>query len=139
MIRKYIKCNYLTVASFNIFSYTNPIVPRDILYSLTVFIYSGKTLTVYNTLNAFRGKATCSIRPNSGTAYIDFQGTYANLNILGVSMGSTSSSTLLVATNKLFTYGGTVRYSRNIAPMYPNDILTGATTLIHPLGIVEEV
>jgi len=118
-----LKCNNLDVSSFREGNATSNLHLDYYTGSLTVRIYDAKTLTVYNSIKGYRGINTYTIRANSGTGTIDYQGTQANMDITNCIFGGTSQS--LVATNKLFSFGGSTSFCKNIAIYNPCDLNNG--------------
>jgi len=112
------KCNHLRISGMREGSYTYTI-NQDYLTGLIAYVrpYNGTTITVYESIECFNNKNTYAIRPNSGTAYIDYQGTPDNMDISGGTFGAVN--TTLIAKHPLVTWMGTANpaYNQNISVM----------------------
>jgi len=116
-------CNKLNVSPFAYFYLPASLTPYERGYSVSLRIYNTYTLTVKTSMNCFRGKAGCGIRSNSGTAYLDYQGNIANMDISNVDFAN------IVSTNRLYSYYGTASVWSNVFVFKEYDVLDAGMSM----------
>jgi hypothetical protein len=118
------------------FSNSNPTtavnLPNDGRAALSVRIANTKTLTIKEKFYCYRGQNTTQIRTTSGTAYIDYQGTLADMDISNCDFGIVAGGSRLTSVNRIYTFNGSILgLTDNIFLVRSLDVLDSGLSISH--------